>query len=80
VFSGVLKRAVRVDVQLHARPEEGNEMQSIDPSTRAPEDIYKLMIGLIVPRPIAFVSTVDAQGRRNLAPLAISPDAAPIRR
>jgi flavin reductase (DIM6/NTAB) family NADH-FMN oxidoreductase RutF len=49
---------------------QGNAMQSIDPSRKAPEDIYKLMIGLIVPRPIAFVSTVDAQGRRNLAPLS----------
>jgi flavin reductase (DIM6/NTAB) family NADH-FMN oxidoreductase RutF len=45
-------------------------MRSIDPSVNTPEDIYKLMIGLIVPRPIAFVSTVDAQGTRNLAPFS----------
>jgi flavin reductase (DIM6/NTAB) family NADH-FMN oxidoreductase RutF len=45
-------------------------MRSIDPSVNAPEDIYKLMIGLIVPRPIAFVSTLDAQGVRNLAPFS----------
>jgi flavin reductase (DIM6/NTAB) family NADH-FMN oxidoreductase RutF len=45
-------------------------MRSIDPSVNGPEDIYKLMIGLIVPRPIAFVSTLDAQGVRNLAPFS----------
>ena len=45
-------------------------MRSIDPSSHAPEDIYKLMIGMIVPRPIAFVSTLDAQGIRNLAPFS----------
>ncbi|NIM62581.1 MAG: flavin reductase family protein, partial [Acidobacteria bacterium] len=29
---------------------------------------YRLMIGSIVPRPIAFVSTLSAGGRPNLAP------------
>jgi len=33
-------------------------------------DRYKLLIGCIVPRPIAFVSTVDAEGRTNLAPFS----------
>lgn len=41
-----------------------------DPSENSPRDIYKLMIGSIVPRPIAFVSTVDLQGVRNLAPFS----------
>lgn len=36
----------------------------------APRDRYKLLIGCIVPRPIAFVSTVDAEGRVNLAPFS----------
>jgi flavin reductase (DIM6/NTAB) family NADH-FMN oxidoreductase RutF len=45
-------------------------MQTIDPATHAAADIYKLMIGVIVPRPIAFVSTVDAAGVRNLAPFS----------
>ncbi len=31
---------------------------------------YKLLIGCIVPRPIALVSTIDAQGRANLAPFS----------
>lgn len=50
--------------------QEQRTMRAIDPSTNATEDIYKLMIGLIVPRPIAFVSTLDAQGVRNLAPFS----------
>lgn len=31
---------------------------------------YKLLIGLIVPRPIALVSTIDQRGRLNLAPFS----------
>lgn len=31
---------------------------------------YKLLIGCIVPRPIALVSTVDREGRLNLAPFS----------
>ena len=33
-------------------------------------DIYKLLIGTVVPRPIAFVSTVNADGVVNLAPFS----------
>ena len=40
----------------------------MDPKRIAPRDFYKLMIGAIVPRPIAFVSTLSAGGIRNLAP------------
>ncbi|MFZ0481129.1 MAG: flavin reductase family protein [Terriglobales bacterium] len=46
------------------------QMRSIDPAAEAPGNLYKLMIGMIVPRPIAFVSTVDARGIRNLAPFS----------
>lgn len=45
-------------------------MLSIDPAEHQPRDIYKLMTGLIVPRPIALVSTVDRQGAANLAPFS----------
>lgn len=31
---------------------------------------YKLMIGTVLPRPIAWVSTMDAEGRLNLAPFS----------
>lgn len=33
-------------------------------------DAYKLMSGLIVPRPVALVSTVDERGQVNLAPFS----------
>jgi flavin reductase (DIM6/NTAB) family NADH-FMN oxidoreductase RutF len=42
----------------------------LDPLSLAPADRYKLLIGCIVPRPIAFVSTVSRDGRRNLAPFS----------
>ncbi len=34
----------------------------------SPKDLYKLMIGMVVPRPIAWVSTVSEDGTNNLAP------------
>ena len=42
----------------------------VDPQATAAQNIYKLMIGCIVPRPIAFVSTVSAAGVNNLAPFS----------
>jgi len=45
-------------------------MLAFDPVNYSPGDIYKLMIGAIVPRPIALVSTVDAANVRNLAPFS----------
>ena len=39
----------------------------VDPATVSHAAFYQLMIGVIVPRPIAFVSTLDPQGRRNRA-------------
>jgi flavin reductase (DIM6/NTAB) family NADH-FMN oxidoreductase RutF len=41
-----------------------------DPGTTAVQDIYKLLIGAIVPRPIAFVSSLSPEGVRNLAPFS----------
>jgi flavin reductase (DIM6/NTAB) family NADH-FMN oxidoreductase RutF len=40
----------------------------IDPATLAPRDLYRFMIHVVVPRPIAWISTVSAAGVRNLAP------------
>ncbi len=42
----------------------------IDPQDHRPADIYKLMTGVIVPRPIAFVSSVSPDGVLNLAPFS----------
>lgn len=33
-----------------------------------PKERYKLLIGTVIPRPIAFVTTVDTRGRVNAAP------------
>lgn len=46
------------------------EYAVIDPSVLPAKEIYKLLIGAIVPRPIAFVSTVSASGVGNLAPFS----------
>jgi flavin reductase (DIM6/NTAB) family NADH-FMN oxidoreductase RutF len=42
----------------------------IDPATTAPSTMYRHMIGMVVPRPIAFISTLSAAGVRNLAPFS----------
>ena len=43
---------------------------TVDPQSVKHQDIYKLMIGAIVPRPIALVSTVSHDGVLNLAPFS----------
>ena len=42
----------------------------IDPSALTPGAMYRFTISAIVPRPIAFVSTVSAEGRTNVAPFS----------
>jgi len=42
----------------------------MSPDDLSPQERYKLMIGCVVPRPIALVSTVSADGRFNLAPFS----------
>ncbi len=42
----------------------------IDPDTLDPQACYKLLIGSVVPRPIAWTSTVSKQGVHNLAPFS----------
>ena len=42
----------------------------LDPQTLDPTSVYKLLISSVVPRPIAWVSSVDADGVRNLAPFS----------
>ncbi|RMD64979.1 MAG: flavin reductase family protein, partial [Planctomycetota bacterium] len=46
------------------------DTQEIDPAALEIAQRYKLLIGGVVPRPIALVSTVDGQGRPNLAPFS----------
>ena len=43
---------------------------SLDPSAHPPAEGYRLMISAIVPRPIAFVSTISSEGVANLAPFS----------
>jgi flavin reductase (DIM6/NTAB) family NADH-FMN oxidoreductase RutF len=36
----------------------------------SPEEGYKMVIGAVVPRPVAWITTIDAQGRVNAAPFS----------
>jgi len=44
--------------------------QAHDPQSLPVKDRYGLLVGTVAPRPIALASTVDAEGRRNLAPFS----------
>jgi len=45
-------------------------MLSINPEDRQVLEVYKLMSGIIVPRPVALVSTIDRDGVPNVAPFS----------
>ncbi|ALS23919.1 MULTISPECIES: flavin reductase family protein [Paenibacillus] len=45
-------------------------MISIDPLSQSDRDNYKLMIGSIIPRPVAFVTTLSKKGVLNAAPFS----------
>ena len=44
------------------------KMRSILPGSIPTKDFHQYILGTVAPRPIAFVSTLDAEGRPNLAP------------
>lgn len=45
-------------------------LRGLDPKEIAPADVYALLTGCVVPRPIAFVSSLSADGVANLAPFS----------
>src|ERR1039458_4751499 len=55
-----------MDPAIHSR----SPMFSLNPANCELRQIYKLMTGIIVPRPIALVSTLDRNGVANLAPFS----------
>ncbi|TAM74791.1 flavin reductase family protein [bacterium] len=50
----------------------GNEARGMNlvPSERPWQDIYQILIDTVLPRPIAWVSTLGLDGERNLAPFS----------
>ena len=57
------------------RPEKPSEPVTsgyleIEPAALDPRDAYRLFASIVVPRPIAWVSTVGTDGTRNLAPFS----------
>ncbi len=45
-------------------------MISIVPADMHPRDAYRLFISVVVPRPIGWISSIGADGTRNLAPFS----------
>ena len=54
--------------EFHAPPRRLDTPLCLDPATWSPKDVYRLHSALIVPRPIAWVSTRSGDGIDNLAP------------
>jgi flavin reductase (DIM6/NTAB) family NADH-FMN oxidoreductase RutF len=50
-------------------PCEGDHVK-VDPGSTPPQNLYKLLIGSVVPRPIGFISTISPEGAHNLAPFS----------
>jgi flavin reductase (DIM6/NTAB) family NADH-FMN oxidoreductase RutF len=46
------------------------DMRTILPGTIPTKDFHQFILGTVAPRPIAFVSTLDAEGKPNLAPFS----------
>lgn len=42
----------------------------IDTQISDPSDLYQAMVSVVIPRPIAFVSSINTEGNRNLAPFS----------
>lgn len=45
-------------------------MLTIDPKKVTPQQFHGYLVGAVTPRPIAFASTIDAQGNVNLSPFS----------
>lgn len=65
-----MSEATPVESPASNRAENNSAMATFNPAERNPQEMYKLLVGAVVPRPIAFVSSVDAHGVRNLAPFS----------
>ncbi len=55
---------------MDAEHSSATSMLSLNPAECQIRDIYKVMTGIIVPRPVALVSTVSRDGVANLAPFS----------
>ncbi|MGD0294752.1 MAG: flavin reductase family protein [Terracidiphilus sp.] len=55
---------------MDATSSSASPMLCFNPAECQQRQIYKLMTGMIVPRPVALVSTMDKQGVANLAPFS----------
>lgn len=53
-----------------SEPEPERPHERLDAASLSASEAYRLMIDVVAPRPIAWVSTLDEHGRANLAPFS----------
>lgn len=58
------------DHQTSSRAGASHRFQLVDGQALDTETAYRLLVGTVVPRPIAWITTVDGQGRVNAAPFS----------
>jgi flavin reductase (DIM6/NTAB) family NADH-FMN oxidoreductase RutF len=68
----ILQCATRVQFYQSIAPKAAHmsEQLQIDPAVTEQRAVYRLLIGSVVPRPIGWASTVNAEGIPNLAPFS----------
>ena len=57
-------------MNLHSRPSSPGDAVTFDFAALTPRERYKLLIGAVVPRPIALVTTIGKDGAVNAAPFS----------
>jgi flavin reductase (DIM6/NTAB) family NADH-FMN oxidoreductase RutF len=65
-----LQSAVTLQIYPHPPPMPTFSHKSIDPLTLNARECYQHLVSLIIPRPIALVTTINNQGQTNLAPFS----------
>jgi flavin reductase (DIM6/NTAB) family NADH-FMN oxidoreductase RutF len=60
----------RISLSLRSLTPEESKMPTLDAKDLTAADGYALLSGIVVPRPIAWVTTMDASGRVNAAPFS----------
>jgi flavin reductase (DIM6/NTAB) family NADH-FMN oxidoreductase RutF len=59
-----------IEWQVSRRKNTARKRMQVDPSKLGAEEAYRLITGIVVPRPIAWVSTLSSKGVLNLAPFS----------
>jgi flavin reductase (DIM6/NTAB) family NADH-FMN oxidoreductase RutF len=70
IYSTRRPEQARIEAQVSDAKNTARKRMQLDPSQLGAEQAYRLITGIVVPRPIAWVSTLSGNGVVNLAPFS----------